>query len=258
MTHLELYNATCQQISRLTTLNYSTSFSMGIKALSKEFHFPIFSIYGFVRFADEIVDTFHDYQQEEMILDFEAQTFKAINDKISTNPILHSFQLVVNKYKIEKDLIDTFLNSMKMDLNKTNYTKNQYEEYILGSAEVVGLMCLRVFTQGDDNEYGKLKKSAMSLGSAFQKVNFLRDLSHDANNLGRIYFPNLDLKKFDQETKNELINEIKSDFKNALKGIKLLDNKDVNTLLNKRIRIANSIKILTSVKAYSKFKLKNV
>ena len=180
---MDLYNETCFECSKVITNKYSTSFSLGIKAFDKKFQYPIYAIYGFVRYADEIVDTFHDQDKNNLILKFRLDTYLAIKDKISLNPVLHSFQQVVNKYMIEVDLIDAFLKSMEMDLDKTSYTDDSYKEYIYGSAEVVGLMCLRVFCEGDQSLYTKLLPMARSLGSAFQKINFLRDIKSDFERL---------------------------------------------------------------------------
>jgi phytoene/squalene synthetase len=218
----ELFDMISKQSSKLTTVTYSTSFSMGIRFFSKRFHDPIYAIYGFVRFADEIVDTFHDYDKKKLLDDFKRDTYEAIEEKISLNPILNNFQWAVNKYLIEKELIDTFLKSMEMDLHKDDYDREGYEEYILGSAEVVGLMCLRVFCEGDEKQYQELKPSAMRLGAAFQKINFLRDLSHDFHGLGRSYFPGVDIKQFDEPTKAKIEKEIDEDFKAGLEGIRKL------------------------------------
>jgi len=218
----ELFDMISKKSSKLTTVTYSTSFSMGIRFFSRRFHDPIYAIYGFVRFADEIVDTFHDYDKNKLLEDFTRDTYAAITDKISLNPILNNFQWAVNKYKIEKELIDTFLRSMEMDLYKEEYDRRGYEEYILGSAEVVGLMCLRVFCEGNEENYRDLKPSAMRLGAAFQKINFLRDLSHDYHGLGRSYFPGIEIEQFDQATKARIEKEIDDDFQAGLDGIRRL------------------------------------
>jgi phytoene synthase len=185
---LELYNKTCLECSKLITNRYSTSFSLGIRVFDKRFRSPIYAIYGFVRFADEIVDTFHDYPKEELLNRFWKDTYQAIDEKISLNPVLHAFQETVHKYKIEKELIEAFLKSMEMDLYFNNYDPSKYKEYIYGSAEVVGLMCLRVFCEGDDAMYQQLKEPARSLGSAFQKINFLRDMASDFDDRGGCIF----------------------------------------------------------------------
>ncbi|MCF8425041.1 MAG: phytoene/squalene synthase family protein [Bacteroidia bacterium] len=208
--------------SKLVTNTYSTSFSLGIKFLDKEFHDPIYSIYGFVRFADEIVDTFHDFNKKELLDEFKVETYRAIERGISLNPVLNSFQKVINDYNVDHKLIDTFLKSMEMDLEKKEYTEEGYKEYILGSAEVVGLMCLRVFVKGNKKMYDELTPYAMSLGSAFQKINFLRDLHADYLGMGRVYFPNVELTKLDSATKASLEDDIQLDFNKGLEGIKLL------------------------------------
>ena len=222
MNTIALYDRVCLKASRHTTRSYSTSFSLGIRSLHKRFHDPIYAIYGFVRFADEIVDTFHDHDKVDLMARFRADTYKAIADGISLNPILHSFQRVVNTYGIEEELYDTFLRSMEMDLTDQAHDRESYELYILGSAEVVGLMCLRVFCEGDDALYQRLKPSAMRLGAAFQKVNFLRDLKDDHVNLGRTYFPGVDVRNMSAEDKRRIEGEIDDDFRAALEGIRQL------------------------------------
>lgn len=208
--------------SQMTTEAYSTSFSMGTRLLAPEIRQAIYGIYGFVRFADEIVDTFHEYDKAYLLTKFRADTFEAIYQKISLNPILNSFQSVVNEYQIPSELIKTFLDSMEMDLNKKDYSQHGYETYILGSAEVVGLMCLKVFVQGDKKLYEQLKPSAMHLGAAFQKINFLRDLKEDFEGMGRAYFPNIDLLNFTNQDKRNIEEEIEADFRHGLEGIKQL------------------------------------
>ena len=193
----QLFDNVSIKTSKLVTNCYSTSFSLGIKFLHKQFQDPIYSIYGFVRFADEIVDSFHDYNKKELLSEFKAETYRSIERGISLNPVLNSFQYVVNKYDIDLKLIETFLKSMEMDLEKKEYDAEGYKEYILGSAEVVGLMCLKVFVNGDKTKYDQLSPYAMSLGSAFQKINFLRDLHADYLGMGRVYFPNIELTKLD-------------------------------------------------------------
>lgn len=217
-----LYDHVSIRCSRLTTRTYSTSFSLGIRCLEKKLRDPIYSIYGFVRFADEIVDSFHNYNKKELLARFRADTFTAIQDGISLNPILNSFQATVNHYKIEADLIDQFLKSMEMDLEQKSYDVHAYKQYILGSAEVVGLMCLRIFCQGDSKSYEHLKPFAMSLGSAFQKINFLRDLNADYVGLGRIYFPGLEMDEFNVEAKKKIEESIAIDFHHGFIGIKQL------------------------------------
>ncbi|HLO44980.1 MAG TPA: phytoene/squalene synthase family protein [Leadbetterella sp.] len=214
-----LYEKSTFGCSKLVTELYSTSFSLGIKTLTKRFHEPIYGIYGFVRFADEIVDTFHQFDKKYLLEKFKADTYEAIETGISLNPILHSFQKVVHQYKIDQQLIDAFLYSMEMDLGKIEYDDSRYKEYIYGSAEVVGLMCLKVFVEGDDAQYEKLKTDARSLGAAFQKVNFLRDLKSDYQERGRVYFPEIDMTNFSAYEKREIEKDIQIDFDNALRGI---------------------------------------
>ena len=218
-----LYDVVSYECSKLVTNRYSTSFSLGTRLLDSSIRTDIYNIYGFVRFADEIVDSFHEFNKEKLLNRFEEDLMHAIKYKISLNPILNSFQFTVNDKKIDLELIQAFLESMRMDLNKNNYkTKGEYQKYIYGSGDVVGLMCLKVFVNGDTSKYQKLKPYAMSLGSAFQKVNFLRDLNADFENLERTYFPNLNVSSFDEKTKDKIINEIETDFDNAVKGIFLL------------------------------------
>ena len=270
----ELYDTVSLKCSRLTTRAYSTSFSLGILCLQKQLRDPIYSIYGFVRFADEIVDTFHNYNKTDLLNQFKADTYKAIEDGISLNPILHSFQNAVHTYNIDRSSIDLFLKSMEMDLHNKEYDNAGLKDYILGSAEVVGLMCLRVFVKGDDALYQSLKPFAMGLGSAFQKINFLRDLQADYIQMGRTYFPDLDMSRFDEQKKAEIEESIKRDFEIGLSGIKKLPrssrfgvyvayvyylalfNKIKNTpserILKSRIRIRNRQK--AGLLAYSYFK----
>lgn len=206
----------------MTTRAYSTSFSLGIRCLDKSFRDPIYAIYGFVRFADEIVDTFHEHNKAGLLQRFTEDTWKAIDEQISLNPILHSFQKVVRRYQIDHELIRQFLRSMEMDLKQKTYDQSGYQTYVLGSAEVVGLMCLRVFCKGDETEYQRLKGDAMKLGSAFQKINFLRDLNADFAGLGRTYFPGVDLTRFDDDAKRKIELEIAADFRSGFRGIRQL------------------------------------
>lgn len=218
----ELYDKISYKSSKITTRAYSTSFSLGILFIKKEVRKDIYAIYGFVRLADEIVDTFHDYDKESLLIRFKKDVCQSIEEQISLNPILHSFQLTVNKYNIPQLLIDQFLHSMEMDLHRQVYDPEKYEEYILGSAEVVGLMCLKVFCQGNEELYNKLKPHAMSLGSGYQKINFLRDLKDDYENLGRTYFPGIDLRYFNNYSKKQLIEDIEKDFSHGYQGIRML------------------------------------
>lgn len=216
---MQLFHEVSQLCSRNTTERYSTSFSSAIRLLHEDLRQPIYNIYGFVRFADEIVDTFHGHEKEVLLADFKRQTYDAIERGISLNPILHSFQLTVNQYKIDKALIEAFFRSMEMDLNKFSYNQQVYEEYIYGSAEVVGLMCLYVFLNGDAKLYNELKPYAQSLGAAFQKVNFLRDLRADYHQLNRTYFPGLDFTRFTEADKLAIEADIQKDFDHAYVGI---------------------------------------
>jgi 15-cis-phytoene synthase len=271
-----LFDQVSTHCSKYTTKNYSTSFSLGIYFLDRKYHTPIYNIYGFVRFADEIVDSFEGYNQAYLLEKFWNDTYEAIDQGISLNPILNSFQHTVNKYNIERELVDTFLKSMEMDLKKTIYSVEGYKEYILGSAEVVGLMCLRVFTNGDEEEYQKLKPSAMRLGAAFQKVNFLRDAKADFEELGRSYFPGVNLAEFTQTDKLVIEKEIEEDFKEALKGIKLLPrgakrgvylayiyylklfckikSAPADKVMNQRIRISNPRKFTLMMSSMVRYK----
>ncbi len=274
----QLYDDVSFKCSKLVTKNYSTSFSLAVKMLSPSIRDAIYSIYGFVRFADEIVDSFHTFDKENLINDFETEYYKAQKLGISLNPILNSFQQTVSKYNIQDDLVQAFLKSMKLDLVKTNYTTEQeYKEYIYGSADVVGLMCLKVFVNGNQQEYNDLKDEAMRLGSAFQKVNFLRDLKCDTEILNRNYFPNLESTVFDEKTKEEIISEIDTDFKVALNGIKKLPfeakfgvytayiyykklleklkSKSCEEIGNERIRVSNVSKTYLLSKSFFRYKL---
>ena len=275
-----LFDELSYETSKITTKRYSTSFSLGIQFLNSSIHQPIYAIYGFVRFSDEIVDSFHGYDKEKLLHDFKKQTFDAIESGISLNPILNSFQDTVNKYQIPHELIHTFLNSMEMDLNKQIYDKSKYEEYILGSAEVVGLMCLKIFVNGNEKMYSKLKFEAMKLGSAFQKINFLRDLKDDYKELGRSYFPNVDMTYFNDQVKKDIEKDIAKDFKLGLDGIKKLpknarfgvyvayiyyhnlflkiQSKPAATILKERVRIPNNKKISLLLFSFIKHNLNRI
>ncbi len=210
------------QVSKMTTRAYSTSFSLGIYCLSNSLRDSVYSIYGFVRLADEIVDSFEGFDKKLLLAKFKIETYEAIENRISLNPILNSFQHAVHQYNIGLDLVETFLQSMEMDLEKVDYTAEKYQQYILGSAEVVGLMCLHVFTGGNLNQFNELKPYALKLGAAFQKVNFLRDMKDDYQVLGRTYFPDVDISEFTLAAKEQIEQDIENDFRIALKGIKLL------------------------------------
>jgi 15-cis-phytoene synthase len=215
-----LFDKVSNECSKMVTISYSTSFSSAVKMLAPSIRQDIYNIYGFVRFADEIVDSFHDYDKVNLFKSFEEDLEKALNQKISLNPILNAFQHTVHKHNIPNNLIDAFMKSMKLDLTKKSYVSQaEYNEYIYGSADVVGLMCLKVFVKGNVEMYDKLKDAAMRLGSAFQKVNFLRDLKEDFEGLDRTYFPNTDLSKLDEASKKEIILEIEADFKAGYEGI---------------------------------------
>ncbi|MDB5208771.1 MAG: phytoene/squalene synthase family protein [Flavisolibacter sp.] len=216
---IDLFHSVSNECSKEVTLRYSTSFSSAIRLLHKDLRQPIFNIYGFVRFADEIVDTFHQHDKQELLEQFKIETFDAIRRGISLNPILNSFQLTVNQYKIDHQLIHAFFSSMESDLTQNGYDRQGYEEYIYGSAEVVGLMCLYIFCEGAKEQYEGLKQSAKALGAAFQKVNFLRDIKADFIDLSRIYFPGCDFHNFTQRDKQQIQEDIEADFKEAYKGI---------------------------------------
>ena len=218
----QLFDEVSANCSKLVTRKYSTSFSLGIRFLHHSQHEPIYAIYGFVRFADEIVDSFHGFNKRELMKKFREDTVEAILERISLNPILNSFQKAVHEYGIEWNLIDTFLKSMEMDLERTEHDLASYETYILGSAEVVGLMCLKVFVKGNEEEYLRLKPYAMSLGAAFQKVNFLRDAQADLELLGRTYFPGVNIGSMSEDDKRKIEEEIEKDFDHALIGIRSL------------------------------------
>ncbi len=277
MNAVELYDNTALECSRLITQRYSTSFTLGIKTLDKKFHLPIYAIYGFVRYADEIVDTFHDQDKGKLLEKFKKNTYEAIETKLSLNPVLHAFQLMVNKYEIDHDLIESFLRSMEMDLDFKTYNDHRYHEYIYGSAEVVGLMCLKVFVEGDEEMYERLKEPACKLGAAFQKVNFLRDIKSDFEERGRVYFPGVDYSHFDKTAKQAIEEDIQKDFDESLIGIeglpegaqlgvrvaylyyqKLFDKikgLPAETITQERIRIPNSKKLTLLLGTYFGTKL---
>lgn len=259
---MDLYHNTAFSISKIITNKYSTSFSMGIMAFAPKYRDPIYGIYAYVRFADEIVDTFHDFNKKELLQRFRKDTFQAIEDGISLNPVLHAFQKVVNEYQIDHKYIIAFLDSMEMDLSNSYYEQDGYNSYIYGSAEVVGLMCLKVFVDGDQQQFESLLEPARALGSAFQKVNFLRDIKSDIEERGRIYLPGVDSSEgIDEINKARLEKEVEEEFALALEGIKKLTpgvrmgvysaylyyiklfekirSSHVSTLLKKRVRVSN-------------------
>ena len=251
-----LFDQVSHQCSKLVTESYSTSFSLATRMLSNEIRQDIYNIYGFVRFADEIVDTFHQYNKAELFERFEQDLEHSLHDKISLNPILNSFQETVHKYSINREHINAFMQSMKWDLSKKVYdSEKDYKQYIYGSADVVGLMCLKVFVKGDQLLFDTLKESAMALGSAFQKVNFLRDLKADYDHLERTYFPNVDMNCFDEKSKQLIISEIEADFKNGLSGIfKLPDDAKfgVYTAYKYYMRLLKKLKKVPSTQIKSK------
>jgi phytoene synthase len=245
---VKLYNDVSANCSELITKRYSTSFSLGINTLHKNIHEHIYNIYGFVRFADEIVDTFHNLDKEKILNQFEKDTFESIKNKFSTNPVLHSFQMVVNKFNIEKNHIRAFLESMRMDLTMKSFSEQEYKDYIYGSAEVVGLMCLKVFCDNEE-KYKNLEPYAVSLGSAFQKINFLRDIKSDYEERGRVYFPGVDYNSFSNVEKIEIENDIEKDFNHAFIGIKKLPSvarSGVYLSYNYYRELLNKIKLLDS------------
>ena len=268
---MEIFHDVSQRCSRITTEKYSTSFSSAIKLLHSDLRTPIYNIYGFVRFADEIVDTFHEHEKKELLAQFKQETFEAIEKRISLNPILNSFQITVNKYKIDVSLIEAFFKSMEFDLCRQSYDEVSYSEYIYGSAEVVGLMCLYVFCEGDQKSYELLKPNARSLGSAFQKVNFLRDVKSDYFTLNRVYFPGVDFPNFTERMKYEIELDITQDLNHAYKGIKKLPLKarfgvylaykyylslfrkikkmQPHRMMEERVRIPNYAKVWVAAKA---------
>ncbi|WP_341216179.1 phytoene/squalene synthase family protein [uncultured Wocania sp.] len=273
-----LFDTISYNSSKLVTKTYSTSFSLATKMLYSSIRSHIYNIYGFVRFADEIVDSFHDYNKEELFNRFNEDLELALKNKISLNPILNSFQHTYHKYNIDKDLVDAFMNSMRTDLYKTKYlTEEEFKAYIYGSADVVGLMCLKVFVKGDNEKYNELKETAMALGSAFQKVNFLRDLKADFEGLNRSYFPNTDLKNLDETSKQKIIDDIELDFEKGLIGIKKLPNEakfgvfmayryyrqllkklkktPALQIKNARIRVSNPKKVELLMRSYIKYQL---
>ena len=273
---LDLYNSVCLKCSTITTRSYSTSFSWAIQLLHKSIRESIYSIYGLTRFADEIVDTFHSYNKDILLQNFKKDCFEAIDQGISTNPILQSFQVTVNRYNIPFYLIESFFDSMETDLETANHSQKSLDEYIVGSAEAVGLMCLCVFVNGDRNEYNRLKYSAERLGAAFQKVNFLRDLHFDSEFLGRIYFPSIK-GVFNLEIKQSIEQDIQKDFDEALMGIRTLPDKaklgvfivyryyyglfkkikrtSPEKIASRRIRISNGHKLYIMTKSFAKIKL---
>ncbi len=269
---MDLFTSNALKCGEVTTRNYSTSFSLGVRTLHRRYRPAIYAIYGFVRFADEIVDTFHEQDKKALLDDFREETYRAIHRGMSTNPILHGFQWVANTYGIDRAMIDAFLHSMEMDLQKKTYTRDEYKQYIYGSAEVVGLMCLRVFYSEREADYNALLPAARKLGEAFQKVNFLRDIASDHLDRGRVYFPQMDLENFSGETKAQIEQEIHADFQEAYRGIISLDKDarlgvylayryymellikiravDAKILQKERFRVSNTQKMLLLFKCF--------
>lgn len=273
----KLFDELSYEVSKSATRKYSTSFSLGIMALQPSIRPAIYAVYGYVRLADEIVDSFHGYDRQALLNRLIEQTEQAFNEHISINPVLNAFQETVHKYRICRSLVDQFLSSMEMDLYPVAYDTDRYKTYILGSAEVVGLMCLRIFVEGDEETYERLKPHAMKLGSAFQKVNFLRDLKDDYRMLGRTYFPDVDMRVFDNEVKSAIEKEIADEFREALAGIKKLPpssrfgvylaykyylslfrrirNLPADKIINQRVRIPNGKKLSLAMSSYLQYKM---
>jgi len=276
LTSLALYDKTTLEMSRLLTQKYSTSFSLGIKMIHPSCRWAVYAIYGLVRVADEIVDTFHEQNQRKLLASFKKETYESIENGLSTNPILHSFQKAARHYKIDKTLIDPFFESMEMDLETNNHSEKSYGDYIFGSAEVVGLMCLKVFCEGNEEDYQILINPAKSLGAAFQKVNFLRDIKSDFAERGRTYFPEISFHQFTEIEKELIIEDIKKDFNDAYKGIVRLpicckfgvytaykyylrllykiEQESVETIKQSRIRVPDSEKVGLLLKSYLRYK----
>ena len=275
---MELFHTVSQRCSQITTEVYSTSFASAIRLLHKDLRNPVYNIYGFVRLADEIVDTFHQFDKATLLEQFKKETWQSIEQRVSINPVLHSFQLTVHQYAIDPTLISAFFNSMEMDLHRKQYNEETYRQYIYGSAEVVGLMCLQVFCEGDENLYHQFKPHAQSLGAAFQKVNFLRDMKADHHHLQRVYFPGVDFHCLTAQVKKEIEEDIAADFRDAYAGIiqlpwkarfgvyvaykyylslfRKIRNTQPARILEERIRIPNYHKALILMRAGLKNQLK--
>jgi len=279
-TPMQLFDSTTLECSKLITQRYSTSFTLGIKTLHPKFHDPIYAIYGFVRFADEIVDTFHQHDKATLLERFRQETYQALEEKISLNPVLHAFQMVVHQYKIDLAFIDAFLNSMALDLEDHLYNSSLYTKYIYGSAEVVGLMCLRVFCEGDEAMFDRLKAAACSLGAAFQKVNFLRDIRSDYQDRGRVYFPKVEYVSFCNQDKTEIEADIQKDFDAAYQGIlnlpkgarlgvylayiyylklfKKIKRMPAAQILEQRVRVPDNTKLALLFSSYIRYQLNSI
>jgi phytoene synthase len=278
--HVALFNDTSLACSKLITARYSTSFTLGIRTLDRRFHLPVYAVYGFVRWADEIVDTFHNYDKAALFADFKRQTDEALAMRFSLSPVLHAFQLMVHRYGIDREFIDAFLRSMEMDLEDNHYNQSLYEDYIYGSAEVVGLMCLRIFCEGDEAMFERLREPARRLGSAFQKVNFLRDIRSDYEERGRVYFPGVVYERFDDATKREIEADIRADFDAAYAGIVQLPRAarlgvylayvyylklfhkikqlPAARILGERVRVPDNTKLLLLMGSYFRYRLRAI
>ncbi|MBC6988594.1 phytoene/squalene synthase family protein [Hymenobacter sp. BT491] len=280
MDHVALFDQTSLACSKLITKRYSTSFTLGIRTLDARFHLPVYAVYGFVRWADEIVDTFHDHDKAALFADFKRQTYEALDMRFSLSPVLHAFQLMVHRYGIDKEFIDAFLRSMEMDLEDQSYNQSLYNEYIYGSAEVVGLMCLRIFCEGDQAQFERLREPACRLGAAFQKVNFLRDIRSDYEERGRVYFPGVCYETFNDEVKREIEADIRADFDAAYVGIMQLPRSaklgvylayvyylklfhkirqlPAARILGGRVRVPDNTKLLLLLGSYFRFRLRAI
>ncbi|MCB2377825.1 phytoene/squalene synthase family protein [Hymenobacter sp. BT635] len=280
MDHVALFDQTSLACSKLITKRYSTSFTLGIRTLDPRFHLPVYAVYGFVRWADEIVDTFHDRDKAAMFADFRRQTDEALTTGFSLSPVLHSFQLMVRRYGIDREFIEAFLKSMEMDLEDRSYHQSMYEEYIYGSAEVVGLMCLRIFCEGNDDLFERLREPARRLGSAFQKVNFLRDIRSDYEERGRVYFPGVVYERFDDAVKREIEADIRADFEAGYAGIVQLPRAarlgvylayvyylklfhkirqlPAARILGERVRVPDNTKLLLLMGSYFRYRLRAI
>ncbi|QNE38520.1 phytoene/squalene synthase family protein [Hymenobacter sp. NBH84] len=280
MDHVALFDETTLACSKLITTRYSTSFTLGIRTLDKRFHLPVYAVYGFVRWADEIVDTFHSHDKAALFQDFKRQTDEALRERLSLNPVLHAFQLMVHRYGIDQEFIDAFLRSMEMDLEDQSYNQSLYQEYIYGSAEVVGLMCLRIFCEGDKALFERLREPARRLGSAFQKVNFLRDIRSDYEDRGRVYFPGVQYERFDDQVKRQIEDDILADFEAGYAGIVQLPRAarlgvylayvyylklfykirqlPAAHILSERVRVPNNTKMLLLLGSYFRYRLRAI
>ena len=280
MDHVALFTETSRACSKLITQRYSTSFTLGIRTLDRRFHLPVYAVYGFVRWADEIVDTFHDHDKAALLTDFRRQTDEALANRLSLNPVLHAFQDVVHEYGIDREFIDAFLRSMEMDLEDQNYHPELYQEYIYGSAEVVGLMCLRVFCEGDAALFDHLREPARRLGAAFQKVNFLRDIRSDYHERGRVYFPGVQYEQFDDAVKRGIEADIRDDFEAGYAGIVQLPRAarlgvylayvyylklfhkirqlPAARILGERVRVPDNTKLLLLLGSYFRYRLRAI